>query len=185
MQLYACMIILTFLLQGFAISEASSGSLSSSPDEMSQCIGSVQNGKCICKFSVTHFSIFAVGDSDVLHAAQLASSPPPPQSSPDDIAYLAGGAVGGIAFVVIVTVVIIKMKKRHQSFTEVQLFSIEALEKKSETCGEAVHGGVFGGNSTAQGTPQLTNQRKDAQLEMSLEPITRFDLPHQSDHELF
>jgi hypothetical protein len=171
MQFYACMIKFTFLLQGFAISEANSGRSSSSPDEMSQCIGSVQNGKCICKFSVTHFSIFAVGDSDVLHAAKVASSPPPPQSSPDDIAYLAGGAVGGIAFVVIITVVIIKMKKRHQSFTEVQPISIEALETKSE----AVHGGVSGGNSTAQETPQLTNQRKDVQLEMS-----DVDLPHQS-----
>jgi hypothetical protein len=173
------MITFTFLLQGFAISEASSGSSSSSPDEMSQCIGSVQNGKCICTFSVTHFSTFAVGDSDVLHAAKLASSPPPSQSSPDDTAYVAGGAVGGISFFVIVTVVIIKMKKRHQSSTDVQSISIEAIEKKIE----AVHDGVAGGNTTAHGTPQLTDQRKDVQLEIeeiSCEPITRFHLPHQS-----
>ena len=175
MQLYACMIILTFLLQGFAISEISAGNSSSFPDEMSQCIGLVQNGKCLCKFSVTHFSTFAVGDSDVLQAANLASSPPPSQNSPDVIAYVAGGTVGGIAFVVIITFVLMKIRKCHRSLTEVQPFHSESAQKKTG----AVHGGVDEGDATAQGTPQLTNQRKELHLEMSCQPIARFDLPHQ------
>jgi hypothetical protein len=81
----ACNARFPFLLQGFAISEASAGISSSSPDEMSQCMGSVQNGKCMCKFAVTHFSSFTVGDSDVLDAASPAVPPAPSKGSPDNI----------------------------------------------------------------------------------------------------
>ena len=206
------MVTFTFLLQGFAISEANAGSSSTSPDQMSQCIGSVENGKCMCKFAVTHFSTFAVGDSDVLDAASPVFPPPPSQSSPDVIAGVAGGVVGGIAFVVIVAFVIVKMKNRYQSSAEIQPFSIETIQQKSEAVhggmknryqssagippfsietiqqkSEAVHGGVAGGNATAQGTPQLTNPQTDFQLEMEEiegEAISCFELPNQIHENL-
>jgi hypothetical protein len=143
-----------------------------SPQEMSQCIGSVENGTCMCKFVVTHFSTFAVGDSDVLDSASPVLPPPPSQNSPDVIAVVAGGVVGGIAFVIIVAFVIVEMKKRYQSSAKIQPFSFEAIQ-------QGVHGVIAGCNATAQGNTQLTSPQTEFQL-----AITCFQLPNLNNGKL-
>ena len=100
------------------MAEDKAGSPSTSPEEMSKCIGSVQNGQCVCTFVVTHFSIFAVGDPEVLgRAIQIT----PPASAPDEwitIAAIIGGVVGAIAVIGVIANVIIKVVNAKTNNTE-------------------------------------------------------------------
>ena len=132
---------------------------------MSQCIGSVQNGKCMCKFVVTHFSTFTVGDSIVLETASPAVPPAPSKDSPNNIiAAVAGGVVGGVALVVIVAFVIIKMKQRNAPAAQVQPISNETTQ--TQQISKPAHEGVAGGDAAAPQTPQFTNPQDDLQLKM-------------------
>ncbi len=56
------------------MSEDSAGDAAAAPEELSPCIGSVQNGQCFCTFVVTHFSTFAVAETKSVSSV-VASSP--------------------------------------------------------------------------------------------------------------
>lgn len=56
------------------MSEDSAGDAAAAPEELSPCTGSVQNGQCFCTFVVTHFSTFAVAETQSVPAV-VASSP--------------------------------------------------------------------------------------------------------------
>ena len=135
---------------------------------MSQCIGSVQNGKCMCKFVVTHFSTFTVGDSIVLETASPVVPPAPSKDSPNNIiAAVAGGVVGGVALVVIVAFVIIKMKQRNSPAAQVQPISNELNEiTQTQQISKPAHEGVAGSDAAAPQTPQFTNPQDELQLKM-------------------
>ena len=119
----------------------------------------------MCKFVVTHFSTFTVGDSDVLDAASPAVPPAPSKGSPDNIvAAVAGGVVGGVALVVIVAFVIIKMKQRNAPTAQVQPISNGITQ--TQQISKPAHEGVAGGDAAGQGTPQFTNPQDELQLKM-------------------
>ena len=61
------------------MSEDSAGDAAAAPEELSPCTASVQNGQCFCKFVVTHFSTFAVAETQSVPAV-VASSPEVPPS---------------------------------------------------------------------------------------------------------